>query len=105
MGSEMCIRDRVYEEIAADTGADITTAANVIVSLDEGNDTIAQLATTIAADTTVTATNGFIVFGDGTNAFVYHSTDLAGNGTETLIATLNGIADCSDFVTADFIFA
>jgi S-layer protein len=95
---------KVYEEVASDAG-DITTAANVIVFLDEGNDVLATIATLIAADTTVTATNGFFVFGDGTDAFVYHSTDLAGNGTETLIATLTGIADCSDFVTADFIFA
>jgi len=94
---------KTYEEIASDT-ADVTTAANVIV-IGGTAATIAQAATTIAADTTVTATVGLIVFSNGTDTFVYHSTDLAANGTETLLATIVGLADATGLVTGDFVFA
>jgi hypothetical protein len=45
------------------------------------------------------------VITDGTDTMVYHSTNLAGNGTETLLATLVGVADPSTLVTGDFVFA
>ena len=66
--------------------------------------TIDAAATAIAADVTVTGTDGYIVVPDGSgNAKVYYSTDLGANGTETLLVTLTGIADVSSLVTADFI--
>lgn len=95
---------KVYEEIA-DDAANITTNANVIVSLDEGADAINTLAALVAADATVTGAGGILVIGDGTDLLIYHTDDLADNGTETLIATLSGIADASDLVTGDFTFA
>jgi hypothetical protein len=90
---------KTYEEIASDT-ADITTDATVVVI--GGSSDIATAATLIAADTTVTGTDGLIVLSDGTNTLVYGTDNLAGNGTETLLVTLTGIADATTLVTADF---
>lgn len=95
---------KVYEEVADDT-ADITTDANVIVALDEGNDDIDILAALVAADVTVTGTDGLLVIGDGSDVLIYHTDDLAGDGVETLIATLSGVTDASTLDTANFIFA
>jgi Ca2+-binding RTX toxin-like protein len=97
----------VYEEIASDA-ADVTTNANVIVLLDEGNDNIDTAAALIAADVTVTGSAGLIIIGNGAgqDALVYYSDDLAGNGTETLVATLDGYGtDISGLVAADFLIA
>jgi hypothetical protein len=95
---------KTYEEIASDT-ADITSAANVIVI--GGDTTIDDAATLIAADADVTATNGIIVINgtDTSSLQIYHSSDLADNGTETLLVTLAGITDATSLVTADFVFA
>jgi Ca2+-binding RTX toxin-like protein len=90
---------KVYEEIA-DDGADITTNANVVVI--GGVTTIGAAAAAIAADATVTGTDGIIAFSDGTDTFVYHSTDLGANGAETLVLTLTGISDATSLVAADF---
>jgi len=98
---------KVYEEIADDT-ADVTTNANIIVLLDEGNDDIDVAAALIAADATVTGSAGLIIIGNGAgaDALVYYTDDLAGNGTETLVATLDGYgADISGLVTGDFLIA
>ena len=93
---------KTFEAIATDV-TNITTAANVIAI--GGGGTIAAAATAIAADATVTATTGIIVIDDGANSLVYYCSDLAGNGTETLVATLTGVAAAEVLVTADFIFA
>jgi hypothetical protein len=93
---------KAYEEIADNT-SNITADSNVIVI--GGTGTIGTAATLIAADTTVTETKGLIVISDGTNTLVYGTNNLATNGTEVLIATLNGISDPTDLVTANFIFA
>jgi len=93
----------VYEEIADDTSG-ITTAANVIVSCDTG-DSITDLATTVAADATVTATKGLLILSNGTDLFIYYSTNLAADGTETLIATLTGITDAADLLASNFSFS
>jgi len=89
----------VYEEIA-DDGANITTDANVIVV--GGSTTIAAAAAHIAADATVLETDGLIVFSDGVDTFVYYTTDLANDGTETLVATLTGVTNATSLVAADF---
>jgi Ca2+-binding RTX toxin-like protein len=90
-----------YEEIASDT-ADITTDATVIVI--GGVSDIATAAALIAADTSVTGTGGVIVFSDGTDTFVYGTTNLGTNGTETLLATLTGVSNpASVFEAASFI--
>jgi Ca2+-binding RTX toxin-like protein len=95
--------DKTYEEVAA-VGDQILTAAEVIVY--GGVTTIAAAATAIAADATVTdGLVGLIVFSDGVDTFVYHSTDLGTNGTETLLVTLSGITDPTTLVTGDFVFA
>ena len=55
---------------------------------------ITDAAAVIAADTDVTATTGYIVIADSGNSgrvTVYHSTDLAVNGTETALVVLSGI--------------
>jgi len=93
---------KAYEEIADNT-SNITADSNVIVI--GGTGTIGTAATLIAADTTVTETKGLIVISDGTNTLVYGTNNLATNGTEVLVATLNGISDPTDLVTANFVFA
>jgi hypothetical protein len=100
--SEYLTGAETYAEIA-DDGADIASAANVIVV--GGATNIAAAAAHIAGDATVTATGGFIVISDATNTYVYHSDDLADNGTETLVATLTGITNATSLVAADFTFA
>ncbi|MBY4676804.1 DUF4214 domain-containing protein [Marinobacterium arenosum] len=63
---------------------------------------IADAASAIATDTDVVATEGFIVIADSDNngiATVYHSTDLANNGTETALIKLSGFN--IDDLTAD----
>jgi hypothetical protein len=55
---------------------------------------ITDAAVVIAADTDVTATTGYLVIADSGNSgrvTVYHSTDLAANGTETALVVLSGI--------------
>ena len=93
---------KTYEEIA-NVAANIATAANVIVI--GGTTDITAAAVAVAADATVVATVGLIVFSDGVDTFVYYSTDLAANGTETLVATLAGITTPTSLVTGDFVFA
>lgn len=90
-----------YSEIATVGGNFV--ASNVIVI--GGTTTIAAAATAIAADADVIATVGLIVISNGVDTLVYHSTDLADNGTETLLVTLSGITDTSTLVTGDFVFA
>ncbi len=89
-----------YEEVATVAG-DITTNANVIVF--GGVTDIATAAAAIAADVTVLGTTGLIVFGDGTDTFVYGTDDLAGDGTETLLVTLSGVVDPLSLVDADIV--
>jgi arginase family enzyme len=93
---------KTYEEIA-NVAANIATAANVIVI--GGTTDITAAAVAVAADATVVATVGLIVFSDGVDTFVYYSTYLAANGTETLVATLAGITTPTSLVTGDFVFA
>jgi Ca2+-binding RTX toxin-like protein len=88
-----------YEEIANDT-ADITANSNFIVI--GGATDITTAAALIAADTTVLATVGYIIISDGTNTQVYHTTDLAGNGTETLMVTLTGISNPLSLSASNF---
>lgn len=90
-----------YSEISTVGGNFV--ASNVIVI--GGSTTIAAAATAIAADADVVATAGLIVISNGSDTLVYHSDDLAGNGTETLLVTLTGISDTSTLVTGDFVFA
>ncbi len=92
---------KVYGEVSAVGGN--YAASNVIVI--GGIAAIATAATNIAADADVVATVGLIVLSDGVDTYVYHSTDLAGNGTETLLVTLSGISDPTSLVTGDFVFA
>jgi len=69
------------------------TAANVFI-FDATPVAIADAASVIAADVSVVATEGYIVIADAANAnavTVYHSTDLANNGTETALAILSGV--------------
>ena len=66
--------------------------------------TIAAAAAAIAADTDVVATDGFIVIKDSSNGdkvTVFHSTDLAADGTESAIATLVGV-DITALTSANF---
>lgn len=56
---------------------------------------ISDAAAAIAADTSVTATTGYIVIADSNNhgtVTVYHSTDLAANGVETALVVLSGVS-------------
>ena len=91
-----------YEEVATVAG-DITTNATVI--LFGGSPTIDAAATAIAADVTVTGTKGVILFSDGTHSYAYGTTNLAGNGTETLLVTLVGVNDSELLAFADANFS
>jgi Ca2+-binding RTX toxin-like protein len=77
-------------------GQTLTTdfaAANVFI-FDATPVAIADAANAIAADVSVIATDGYIVIADSANAnavTVFHSTDLAANGTETVLAILSGV--------------
>jgi hypothetical protein len=81
---------------AVATGQTLTTdfaAANVFI-FDATPVAIADAANAIAADVSVIATDGYIVIADSANAnavTVYHSTDLANNGTGTALAILSGV--------------
>jgi Ca2+-binding RTX toxin-like protein len=88
-----------YAEVA--TVATGFTASNIIVI--GGVTTIANAAAAIAADADVVATTGVIVISDGTNTYVYGSDNLAADGTETLLVTLNGITDPTSLVAGDFL--
>ena len=63
---------------------------------------VAAYATLIAADANVTESTGLIVFDDTVNTYVYYASDLANNGSETLVATLVGITDTATLGAADF---
>ncbi|MCK9353629.1 MAG: M10 family metallopeptidase C-terminal domain-containing protein [Gallionella sp.] len=82
---------------AVATGQTLTTdfaAANVFI-FDATPVAIADAANAIAADVSVIATDGYIVIADSANGnavTVYHSTDLAANGTETALVVLSGVA-------------
>lgn len=82
---------------AVATGQTLTTdfAANNVFIFDGTPVTIADAATAIAADVSVVATQGYIVIADSANhnaVTVYHSTDLAANGTETALVILSGVS-------------
>jgi formylmethanofuran dehydrogenase subunit D len=67
--------------------------------------TVAQAASAIAADVSVVATAGYIVIADSANSnavTVYHSTDLAVDGTETALAIMSGV-NIADLTAANFI--
>ena len=70
-----------------------------------GGGTIAAAAAAIAADADVTEGPGLIIIDDGTDSYVYYSTDLANNGTETLVVTLTGVPAAEALVAGDFTFA
>jgi len=84
---------------AVATGQTLTTdfaAANVFI-FDATPVAIADAANAIATDVSVVATQGYIVIADVANAnanavTVYHSTDLATNGTETALVILSGVS-------------
>lgn len=88
-----------FEAINNNT-SDITTNANVIVIGGVGSITTA--AALIAADATVTGTNGLIVIRNGANTEVWFSDNLAADGTETLLCTLVGINDPLNLTAPDF---
>jgi len=67
--------------------------------------TVADAASAIAAGASVVATVGYIVIADSANSnavTVYHSTDLAANGTETALAILSGVT-ITNLTAANFI--
>jgi Ca2+-binding RTX toxin-like protein len=70
-----------------------------------GGGTIAAAAAAIAADADVTEGPGLIIIDDGTDSYVYFSTDLANNGTETLVVTLTGVPAAEALAAGDFTFA
>jgi len=81
------------------------TDANVIVfGAGSGITSLSNAATRIANDNEIVSTNGLIVFSNNGNTFVYHSSNLAGNGTETLLLTLQGISNAADLNANDFLF-
>ncbi|WP_192877888.1 calcium-binding protein [Limnohabitans sp. Rim28] len=90
-------------EADASVATSITTNANVIAV--GGAVSIDDAATFIAGDATVLGTTGIIIVDNGTDSFVYYTDNLAGNGTEVLVATLLGVAAAEALVTADFLFA
>ncbi|RLA71419.1 MAG: hypothetical protein DRG30_08535, partial [Epsilonproteobacteria bacterium] len=63
-------------------------------------------ATEIAANANITATNGYFIYNntDGNN-YLVHSTNLAGNGTESVLAQVNIIvgSTLADFDSTDFL--
>jgi len=70
-------------------------AANNVFIFSSAKVSIGDAAAAIAADADVVATEGYIVIKDADNngmTTVYHSTDLAGNGTETALVQLSGLA-------------
>ncbi len=70
-------------------------AANNVFIFSSAKVSIGDAAAAIAADADVVATEGYIVIKDADNSgitTVYHSTDLAGNGTETALVQLSGLA-------------
>ncbi len=94
---------KTYEEIANVSG-NIGTAAEVLVI--GGITNITAAAAAVANDAQITdGLVGLIVFSDGVDTFIYHSTDMGTNGTETLLVTLSGITDPTTLVTGDFVFA
>ncbi|MBI5660172.1 MAG: hypothetical protein HZC43_11645, partial [Nitrosomonadales bacterium] len=92
---------------AVATGQTLTTdfaAANVFI-FNGTPVTIADAASAIAANASVVATVGYIVIADSANSnavTVYHSTDLAANGTETALAILSGVT-ITNLAAANFI--
>jgi hypothetical protein len=89
------------------TGQTLATdfaAANVFV-FDATPVAIADAAAAIAADISVVATDGYLVIADAANAnrvTVYHSTDLAANGTETALVVLSGV-DITQLTAGNFL--
>ncbi len=70
-------------------------AANNVFVFNSTQLAIADAAAAIAADADVTATTGYIVIADSASAgrvTVFHSTDLAANGTETALVILSGVS-------------
>jgi hypothetical protein len=66
-------------------------SANNVFVFDSTAVSVAQAASAIAADADVTATTGYIVIADSANndvVTVYHSDDLAADGTETALVVL-----------------
>jgi hypothetical protein len=69
--------------------------ANNVFIFSSAKVSIDDAAAAIAADSDVVATEGYIVIKDEDNngiTTVYHSTNLAGNGTETALVQLSGLA-------------
>jgi len=92
---------------AVATGQTLATdfAANNVFVFDGTAVTIASAASAIAADVSVVATAGYIVIADSGNnnrVTVYHSTDLAANGTETALAILSGVT-IANLTAANFV--
>jgi hypothetical protein len=89
---------QVMTDGTAGAGGGAMTAAELAAK-------VAAYATLIAADANVTESTGLIVFDDTVNTYVYYASDLSNNGSETLVATLVGIADTATLGAADFVFA
>lgn len=90
------------------TGGDITADGTVIV-LTTAYSSVANAAAAIAADATVTATNGIFAFFNSSDntAYIIETDNLAGDGTETNIANLTGVGavtQMADFSIGDFQF-
>jgi len=88
--------------LAASVSTGLSTASNFSASnvfvFDTTPVTIEAAAAAIAADADVTATQGYIVIADSARGGVttlYHSSDLANNGTETALVMLSGVSTAS----------
>ena len=79
------------------TGQTLATdfAANNVFIFDSTSITIADAAAALAADASVVATSGYIVIADASNGgavTVFHSSNLANDGTETALAIFSNTA-------------
>ena len=88
------------------TGLTLATdfAANNVFIFDGTPVTIDEAANAIANDASVAATQGYIVIADSANhnaVTVYHSADLAANGTETALVILSGV-DITQLAAGNF---
>jgi hypothetical protein len=90
---------------ATGLGLDSDFGADNLFIFDATPVSINAAAAAIAVDSSVTASQGYIVIRDAGNAdtvTVYHSTDLSKNGAETALAILSGV-NITTLVPANFL--
>ena len=97
-----------FSYFEGDASDDIDVDANMIVLTNEYAN-VAAVATAVDGDATVTVTDGFVIYFDSTDHYakLIYSDNLAGNGTEVVIATLTdvtSVSDLADFASSDFSF-